>query len=113
MQLLDLQSICSLTSGRGADTFDIEEWGFVHSGTSGKCKFQHVFRPKRGDELARRAEGDPLSVIHDGHTVAESLGFFHVVGGEQDGTAGRLQSFYQAPELSPRLRIQTSGRLVQ
>ena len=54
-----------------------------------------------------------LAVIHDGHPVAQPLGFFHVVGGEQDGAAGGLEALDQAPELPPGLGVEPGGGLVE
>ena len=52
-------------------------------------------------------------MVHDGHAVAQLGGFLHVVGREHDRLALGLESFDQVPERAPRLRVQTSGRLVQ
>ena len=52
----------------------------------------HVFRAGGGhDQFARTAEGDLFAVIHDGHALAETLGFVHVVRGEKDSAAGELE----------------------
>ncbi len=74
-----------------ADALDGGERGEVQrvSGAAGG-ELHHVLDADGGDQLARRAERDHLAVIHDGHAVAEALGFVHVVGGEQDGAAGVL-----------------------
>ena len=113
VELFHLKAIGTIPTISRADPFDAEEWRLIHRGASGKRKLQDVLGPKRGDELARGSESNPLPVVHDGHTVAEPLGFFHIVGGEQNGSTCGLQSFYQAPELPPRLRIEAGGRLVQ
>ncbi len=72
-----------------------------------------VLRPEGSDELARSSEGDHSSVIDDRDSIAEPLCFFHVVGGQQDGAAGPLEIQDEIPELSPRLGIESGGRLVE
>ena len=59
----------------------------------------------RGDELARRSQGDHLAVIHDRHAVAQPLGLVHVVRGQQDGAAGALNR-----SMSPRAAAAPAGR---
>ena len=65
------------------------------------------------DQLARGSESDDFAVIHDGHAVAESLGFIHVMGGEQDGAAGELELLDEFPELAAGLRIEAGGGFVE
>ena len=52
-------------------------------------------------------------MVHDGHAVAEPLGFFHVVGGEQDRAAAGAEALDQLPELAAGLRVEPGGRLVE
>ena len=40
-------------------------------------------------QFARSAQGDHPPVVHDGHAVAEPLGLFDVMSGQQDGLAAR------------------------
>jgi len=55
-------------------------------------ELDNVLAADRGDQLLRRSQRDDFAVIHDGHAVAEALGFFHVMRGEDDGAAGLLES---------------------
>ena len=52
-------------------------------------------------------------MVHDGDAVAEALGFVHVMRGEQDGAAGRLELLDQFPELAAGLRIEAGGGLIE
>ena len=65
------------------------------------------------DELGRRAEGDELAVVDDGHPIAEALRLVHVVGGQDDGLAPRAQRRDGVPERAARLRIEPGRRLVE
>ena len=69
--------------------------------------------PRRGDQLARRVEGDDLAVLDDGDAVAEPLGFVHVVRREQHGPAGLAKAADDVPQLPARLRIEAGRRLVE
>ena len=40
-------------------------------------------------EFGRAAHHGQAALVQDGQLVAQEVGFFHVVGGEQDGHAGR------------------------
>jgi hypothetical protein len=68
---------------------------------------------KRLDQLEWCAQGDDFSVIDDRDAVAEDLRFVHIVCGEQDRSAARLELRDQIPELPARLRIEPGGRLVE
>ena len=63
--------------------------------------------------FARRAHGDDLALIHDGHAVAELFGLFDVVGGEQDGALFAAQVLHQLVDFEARLRIEAGRRLVE
>ena len=63
--------------------------------------------------LARRAHGDDAAFIDDGHAVAELLGLFDVVRGEQDGALLAAQVLHQLVNFQARLRIEAGGRFVQ
>src|ERR1043165_6929859 len=65
------------------------------------------------DELIGRVEGDDLSIVHDGHAVAEEGGFLHVVGGEDHDGAPGFDLGDQFPQVSARLWIETGGALVE
>src|SRR5437868_2454771 len=68
---------------------------------------------KRFSKLARRAERDDMAVIHDRDPVAETLCLLHVVSGENDRPSLFLELRDQVPELSARLRVEASSRLVE
>jgi hypothetical protein len=72
-----------------------------------------VTRSDRIDELAGRSNGDDVAVIDDRDAIAQSFGFFHVMRRQDDRTSGSLQILDQLPELSTRLRIESSGGLVE
>src|SRR6266446_2432446 len=72
-----------------------------------------VIRAQRRDQLFWRAERDDLAVIHDRDSVAQALGFFHVMRGEQYGAARGPKAADDLPQLAARLRIETCRRLVQ
>ena len=76
-------------------------------------EFDHMLDADGRDQLAWSSLRDDLAVIHDGHTVAEALGFLHVVRGQQDGAAGQFEFFDQIPQLAASLRIEPCGRLIQ
>ena len=46
-------------------------------------------------------------------SVAQSLGFVHVVRRQQDRAAGFLEFLDEVPQLTPRLRIETGRRFVE
>jgi hypothetical protein len=49
-------------------------------------------------------------VIHDRHPVAQALGLIHIVGGEDDGASGLLQTVDQIPQMAAGLGIEPGGR---
>ena len=64
------------------------------------------------DEVVARAEGDHFAVINDGDAIAETLGFFHVVGGVNDRHPFGAEGFDHLEDVVARLRIDTDGGLV-
>src|SRR6266581_2730909 len=66
-----------------------------------------------GLELARCAQGDDFAVIHDGHAVAEALGFLYVVSGHENGLFLAAEFLDDVVNLAANLRIETSGGLVE
>ena len=76
-------------------------------------EFDDVFGAERCDQLARRAERDHFSVVHNRHAIAEPRSFFHVVSGQQHRASARLESFHDLPRLMARLRIEAGRWLVQ
>src|SRR5512134_2649230 len=68
---------------------------------------------KRRDQLGRRSQRDPLSVVDDGHPVAEPVRFFHVVGRQKNRTPQRTVAEDRIPDVKPRLRVEPRRRLVE
>src|SRR6185436_9394224 len=52
-------------------------------------------------------------MIDDRDTIAQTLGFLHVVRGQNDRSPFRLELGDEVPELATRLRIESGGRLVE
>ena len=61
----------------------------------------------------RRAERDQLAVIHDADAIAQRVRLVHVVRRNQDRAAGFAEPLEHAPQLPPRLRIESGRRLVE
>src|SRR5207237_8561825 len=81
--------------------------------TVAERELDDVLRAKRRDELAWRAERDDLAVIHDRDPIAQPLRLLHVMRREQHGAAGGAKPADDLPQLAPRLRVETRGRLVE
>jgi hypothetical protein len=64
-------------------------------------------------ELVRCTVRDDLTMVDDGDPVAERVGLFQVVRGEEDGHALVAQPAYLVPHVRPALRVQAGGRLVE
>ena len=65
-------------------------------------------------ELDGRAQRDQVAVIDNGDAVAELVGLFHVVGGEEHGeVAGAAQVVEHLPHGDARDRIEAGGGLVE
>ena len=65
------------------------------------------------DQLARRALGDDLRLVHDDQPVAQLLGLVHVVGGEHQRHAALLEPEQPVPQQVAGLRVEAGGRLVE
>jgi hypothetical protein len=59
------------------------------------------------------ASGNDPAAIDDHDLVAQPLRLLHVMGRQHHGLAALAHGLDQAPEVAPRLRIETGGRLVQ
>src|SRR5688572_24604923 len=70
-------------------------------------------RAETGDQLPRRPERDHPPEIDDRDSIAEPLGFFHIVGRENDRASLQLERLDELPELPARLRIEARGRLIE
>src|SRR5690242_8013683 len=64
-------------------------------------------------QLARRSQGDHVSVIDNGHPVAEPLCLLHVMRRQDDRASFGLKARDQVPQLAARLRVEASRRLVE
>ena len=64
-------------------------------------------------QLGRCVECEDLAVIHDRHTVAQLVGFFHVVGRQHDGLALGVESLEQLPQRQASLGVETGGGFVE
>ena len=84
------------------------------SGSSAMKASSTVFGVRLRLELGRRTGREDLSIVH-GHEVIETLGLFHVGGGDHHAHAGasRADAIDQLPELSPRQRIDAGRGLVE
>src|SRR6185312_223626 len=76
-------------------------------------KRDDVLGAPRADELARRAERDHLSMIHDRDAVAEPFGLIHIVSGEDDRSTLGAELFDEVPELSACLRVESGRGLIE
>ena len=87
-------------------------------GKRGRCNLTHrelddVFGAERCNQLARRAERDHSSVVHNRHAIAQPRGFLHVVGGQEHRPPARLESLDNLPGLAARLRVEAGGGFVE
>src|ERR1700681_2271785 len=64
-------------------------------------------------QLCWRAEGDDAPMIDDGEALAQRVGFFHVVRGQQNGFAAVVVLANDLPEKQARLRIESCAGLIQ
>src|SRR6185436_15139754 len=64
-------------------------------------------------EVGGRAHLDEPSMLDDGHAIAEPLGFFHQVRGEEDRLAAAPDAVHEVPYGPPGLRIEPRGELVE
>ena len=74
---------------------------------------QQISAGHRRFQFVRRAESDDAAVIDDGEALAERVGFFHVVRGQQNGFAALVVLANDFPEQQSRLRIEAGARLVE
>src|ERR1700733_8847882 len=65
------------------------------------------------DQVARGLRGQQLAMVDDGNPIAHRLGLLHRVRRQQNAPALLAQVLDPAPQLTPRLRIQTCRRLVE
>jgi small GTP-binding protein len=72
-----------------------------------------VLGTERRDQLGRRAESENPAAIDDRHAIAQPCRLLHVVRGEQDRTAARLQLLDDLPDLPARGGVEPGGRLIE
>src|SRR5215469_8489124 len=70
-------------------------------------------RPALLLQLARCAHGHDLTFVHDGYAIAQPLGFFDVVRGQQHGATLAFHFLNEAVNLQADLRIESRGRLIE
>ncbi len=56
---------------------------------------------------------DDPAVVHDHDLIAQQLRLLHVMGGQDDGLALRLDGLHQFPEAPTGLRVESGGGLIQ
>ena len=61
----------------------------------------------------RRADVDEPAVVDDRHAVAQPLGLFHQVGGQEHGLAAGAHAAHQFPDGAAGLRVESGGQLVE
>src|SRR5260370_5535473 len=64
-------------------------------------------------QLQRSAQGDDAAMIDKREAFAERVGFFHVVGGQQNRCAALVVFADDLPQKQTRLRVQTSAGFIQ
>src|SRR6266704_1447797 len=93
----------------------------TQAGLLGHAVGDRLVVPDRDDRLGARARlelihgprGEYLAVVDDRDLLAQRLGFLHVVRGQQDRLPLGVQHPQDVPEVSPGLRVEPGGRLVQ
>ena len=73
---------------------------------SGNGKLDDMLTTEGRDQLLRSSRCNDLSMIHDPNTVAQSLRFLHIVGGQDDGSPRLLQAVHEVPQMTPCLGIE-------
>ena len=78
--------------------------------------YAHIDHPaaQHGDQVLDRIHGDDLTLIDDGHPVAQQLHFFHVVAGVDHAHAAlAVESLHALEDVVAALRVHAHGGLVQ
>src|SRR5580658_3222666 len=72
-----------------------------------------AFRAVACDEPFRRIDVDDATVLHDGYAVAEALGLFHQMSGQEDRFSALADAAHEIPNRPPRLWVKPGGQLVE
>ena len=71
------------------------------------------FRAMPINKSLRSVDVDNSAVLDDCHAVAQALRFLHQMSGQKDRLAALANAAHQFPDRSTRLRVQSSGQLVE
>ena len=82
-------------------------------GPRGLGQTNHGGREMVPNQTRRLTLGDDPPMVDDCDAVAETLGLFHVMRGQDDSLAAPPHGLDQTPEVASGLRIQARGRLVE
>ena len=69
--------------------------------------------PIEAISCSRTVECNDPPMIHNRHPVAQPLRLIHIVRSQDNGAAGLLEPVDQVPQVTPRLRVETGGRLIE
>mmetsp|Transcript_54289 Transcript_54289/g.118998 ORF Transcript_54289/g.118998 Transcript_54289/m.118998 type:complete len:810 (+) Transcript_54289:196-2625(+) len=86
--------------------------GLLLAGTVREEHAEVVPLPELHLEFTGGPAGEHAALGQDGLPVGEDVGFFQVVGGEDDGAAALLHGDQQLPQLTPRRRVHSTRGLV-
>jgi hypothetical protein len=113
MELRHLYPPGAVPPRRRSDPRDPAQGALVHRRPPADGELHHVLGVEGRNQLSGRAERDHPAMVHDRDAVAEALRLFHIVSGEQNGPAVRLEALDQLPELAAGLRVEPGGGLVE
>ena len=85
----------------------------VSCDAGGEAQLGHLAGRVALDQLARRALGDDLRLVHDHEPVAQLLGLVHVVGRQDERHAALLEPVEPVPQQVAGLRVEAGRRLVE
>ncbi len=78
-----------------------------------ETELNQVFSTQGCHEFLWGSQRNYPPVIYDCHSIAQVFRLFHVMRGKQYGSASISERRNRAPELSPRLRVETRCRFIQ
>ncbi len=79
----------------------------------GGSESQSLLGVDAGDEAGRRVERHDAAVVDQGDAVGEALGLLHEVGHQDDRHAAVADILDELPGVTPRLRVEAGGQLVE